>query len=188
MSALRQPRTFTFDEYLRIEREAPYKSDFLDGVIYSMAGGSTNHSFIAVNVATALSVQLRGSGCRVANSDLMIALEDLTFSAYPDASVICGPPKHLDERRDVLLNPCLIVEVISPSTETYDRGEIFERYKRMDSLIDYLLISQDQPLAEIWHREAQVWTSSAASGLESSLPIPSLGIILNLSEVYEGVL
>ena len=188
MSALRQPRTFTFEEYLLIERNAPYKSEYLDEMIFAMSGGSGNHSFIAVNIATALTVLLRRSGCRVANSDLRVADADLSFSAYPDVSVVCGTPDYLDDSGDVLLNPCLVVEVLSPSTESYDRGEKFERYKRIDSLTDYLLVSQEEPLVELWRKEGEGWILTPVTGMESEIPLPLLGIALRLTDLYEGVL
>jgi Uma2 family endonuclease len=187
MSAMRKPRTFTFDEYLLIERDAPYKSEYLDGMIYAMSGGTGNHSFIAVNASTILSNLLRGKGCRVGNSDLMVATVDQSFSAYPDVTVVCGSPIYANAGEDVLVNPLVIVEVLSPSTESYDRGEKFEQYKQIDSLIDYLLISQDSPIIELWHKDGGKWTRSTMSGLESQMDIPSLGIRLPLSGVYEGI-
>jgi Uma2 family endonuclease len=102
--------------------------------------------------------------------------------------VFCGEPNYPDDRQDVLLNPTLIIEVLSPSTENHERGEKFERYKRIESLEYYLLVSQDQPLVEFWHRERERWMQTSMAGLDSTINLSSLGIHLPLSEVYDGVL
>jgi Uma2 family endonuclease len=188
MTALRQPRIFTFDEYLLIERNAEYKSEYLDGLIYAMSGGTGSHSYIAANMLIAIGARIRGSNCRVSTSDLRVVTEDLAFAAYPDVTVICGPPRYWDDRNDVLLNPQAIVEVLSPSTEAYDRGEKFERYQRIPSLKEYLLVSQDKPLVELWSRDGDGWSVSRFEGNTGEFVIDSLGITLPLSEVYAGVL
>lgn len=185
--ALRQPRTFTFEEYLRIERDSTFKSEYLDGGIYAMAGESGPHAIIAANLLFALTLPLRNQGCRAVGSDLLVSTEDRTFSAYPDITVYCGSPRYLDDRSDVLLNPRMIVEVLSPSTQVYDRGEKFERYRQIDSLTEYLLVSQEEPLAELWRRSGEEWVSSRAVGIEAELIFPSLDVTLPLSEVYDGI-
>ena len=187
MSALRQTRTFTFDEYLMIERSAPYKSEYLDGYIFAMSGGTLNHSIIAANFLTDLSQKLRGSGCRAVGSDMRIAAEDLSFSAYPDVTVYCGDPQFYGDRMDVLLNPRLIVEVLSPSTRSYDRGDKFERYRQIASLIDYLLVDPDAPHVELWHRNEEGWASTSATAPDAALFLPSLNVQLQLAALYEGV-
>lgn len=187
MSALPQPRIFSFEEYLLIERHASFKSEYLEGTIYAMAGGSGTHAIIAANILVALRDPLRSRGCMAVGSDLRVAAGDRLFSAYPDVTVFCGRPVYLDDREDVLLNPLLIVEVLSPSTESYDRGEKFERYQRIASLADYLLVSQEEPRVELWHRGEDGCTSEAATGLDARLFLPSLEIDLPLSGVYEGI-
>jgi Uma2 family endonuclease len=154
-----------------------------------MAGGSEPHSLIAANVIRELGSRLRGRGCRVYTGDMRVKVVATGLSTYPDVSVVCGPPELAGNQRRTLLNPLLIVEVLSSSTEAYDRGDKFAHYQRMDSLREYLLISQDRPRVERYLRQAESdeWVLTTAHGLETRIHLPSVGCDLTLADVYEHV-
>ena len=172
----------TADEYLAIERAAVTKSEFFEGEIVPMSGGSEEHSLIAVNLVSELRRATRKLGCRVHNSDMRIWSPSGLYT-YPDASVSCGQPQFEPGRRDILLNPVLIAEVLSPSTEAYDRGVKFSRYLAIDSLQTYMLISQERSLIEVFTRKPNGHWSMATH--ESGMVIlhdPACD--LDISEVY----
>lgn len=174
------------EEYLTIERQAEYKSEYVDGVMYAMSGASFKHNVIVANVIIELGQQLKGRDCRALPSDIKVRLPDARKFFYPDVSVICGEPQFHDERSDVLLNPVLIVEVLSESTAAFDRGEKFQAYQQLGSLQEYLLISQDKIFVEQYVRQArEKWTYVATVGLESSLALPSIECTLSLKAVYD---
>lgn len=184
--SLQQHTYLTPDEYLAMERQAEHKSEYIDGVVYAMSGASYRHNAIVANVIIELGQQLRGHPCRALPSDLKVRMPDSSKFFYPDVSVVCGEPEFHDERTDVLLNPTLIVEVLSESTASFDRGEKFQAYQRLDSLQEYLLISQDKYLVEQYIRQTkESWTYKAAVGLESSLALPSINCALSLKAVYD---
>ncbi len=175
-------------DYLRCERTAEFKSEFFDGEVFAMSGGSPRHSLLKANVIRELGNGLKGHPCTAYDSDLRVKVEATGLYTYPDASVICGPLEFDDDVRDTVLSPTLLVEVLSPSTEAYDRGKKFNHYRRIESLREYLLVSQDEAKIERFQRNADgTWTLTEASGLEASLHLPSLGIDLSLREVYEKV-
>ena len=175
-------------EYLRRERLAEFRSEYFAGEIFAIAGGSFRQSLIKLNVGAEFRSALKGKSCMACDSDLRIKVSASGLYTYPDASVICEPVEFEDEHRDTVLNPVLLVEVLSPSTEAYDRGKKFEHYRRISSMRDYLLISQDAPHIEHFHRnENQTWTLTDINGMEAKVDIASLGICLQLREVYEKV-
>lgn len=176
------------EEYLALERRAEYKSEYVDGVAYAMAGASLRHNSITLNVAADLLFQLRDRPCRVCSNDMKVRLPDSRKFFYPDVVVVCGEIQFHDERTDVILNPSLIIEVLSESTEAFDRGGKFQAYQRLESLREYVLIAQDKPVVEQFIRQSDAtWTYSAIIGLESSLSLPSIECTLNLSTVYDKV-
>jgi Uma2 family endonuclease len=178
----------TPDEYLAAERLSDYRSEYLDGGVYPMTGGSVNHVRITANLTAELVTQLRGRECGVLPIDMKVRLPDSQKFFYPDVSVVCGELQFHDERKDIILNPGLIIEVLSPSTEAFDRGAKFEAYRTMESLKEYVLVSQVKPLIEQFTRNGDgKWTYVAAEGLEGSLALPSIGCTLNLSAVYDKV-
>jgi Uma2 family endonuclease len=178
----------TPDEYLAAERLSDYRSEYLDGGVYPMTGASVTHSQIVLNVATELHMQLRTGPCRLFVTDLKVRMPDSRKFFYPDVVAICGDLQFHDDRRDIILNPDLVIEVLSPSTEAFDRGAKFEAYRTMESLKEYVLVSQVKPLVEQFTRNGDgKWTYVAAEGLESSLALPSIGCTLNLSAVYDKV-
>ena len=180
----------TPEEYLRLERDASEKHEFYRGEIFAMSGGSFNHSLISANVIRELGNGLRTSPCRVFDSNLRIRIPRTTLYTYPDASVVCGPPQFdpLDTHRHTVLNPTLIVEVLSPSTEGWDRGGKLESYIQIESLRDYVLISSITARVEVYLRQTDgTWNYSDATGLEARIALRSLRLELPLSEVYAGV-
>ena len=187
----------TVEEYLALERESEERHEYLDGQIYAMAGESTQHADISVNLVSELRSQLKNTPCRVWTKDSKVlsgpaikhSRSTRGLFSYPDLVVVCEEPRFLDEHQDVLLNPTVIIEVLSPATESFDRGEKFRRYRtQIPSLTDYVLVSQALPLIEHFRRQTNdEWVLSAHSDIESSLQIASINCTLHLSEVYDRV-
>jgi Uma2 family endonuclease len=185
MAALRE-QTWTVEQYLEYERTSEEKHEYFDGQIISMAGASGNHNRIVANTIIGIGPQLRGGPCVIYASDQRVKTARLY--AYPDISVVCGTPEYTDETPQSLLNPTLIIEVLSPSTERFDRGKKFEYYRELESLQEYVLISQDSHHLEHYVRQADnQWLFSDATGLEATLELPSIGCTLALADVYEKV-
>jgi Uma2 family endonuclease len=181
---------FTPEEYLRLERDSAEKHEYYRGEIFAMAGGSPEHSLICANVIGELRNRLRGSACRPYDSNLRVRIPTTTLYTYPDVSVICGPTEFdpLDVRRESVLNPTLLIEVLSTSTEAYDRGAKFESYQQIASLREYLLVSQNFPRAETFLRQPDgTWLYSAAKGGEAVIRLASVQVELPLAEVYTGI-
>jgi len=177
-------------EYLLVEREAEHKSEYLAGEMFAMAGATFAHNQIATNVIGELHHLLRGHRCSPFGSDLRIHTPSTGLYTYSDVSVICGPPEFTpaDDRLETVTNPTLIVEVLSDSTEAYDRGMKFEHYRSLPSLAEYVLISQKSALVEVFLRQPDgTWRLTPVSGLEGSAPLASLGLELRLAEVYDRV-
>jgi Uma2 family endonuclease len=186
-----QPRRrYTVDEYLHMEQDAAEKHEYRDGEIIAMAGGSANHSLIIANVCGELRNRLKGSPCRAYESNLRVRITRKTLYSYPDTTVICGPTKidPDDSTGETVLNPKLIVEVLSPSTEGFDRGEKFGRYILLDTLEEYVLVSQDKPRVEAFYRQGDgTWLFTYFDGREAVATLRSLRVELPLTEVYAGV-
>lgn len=189
MVAQRQHETFvTPEEYLERERAAEFKSEYLDGEVFAMAGGSPTHSALIFNIGGILSPQLRGGPCRGFSSDTKVGADAAGLYSYPDLSVACGEPQFIGGRQDVLANPVLIVEVLSPSTEGYDRGEKFARYQQISSLTDYVLVAQNKARVEHFARQPDGrWLLTTAAGLDAALILDTLGVTLPLAEVYDRI-
>ena len=178
----------TPEEYLAAERLSETRSEYLDGGVSPMTGGSINHIRIVLNVSAELKNQLGDRDCDVLPTEMKVRLQESRKFFYPDISVVCGNPQFHDARTDVILNPDLVVEVLSPSTEAFDRGEKFQAYQTIESLKEYLLVAQDRPFIEQFVRsETGKWEYAAAIGLESSLTLPSIECTLNLTAVYKRV-
>lgn len=187
--ALPQKKFWTPEEYLAFEREADTKHEYLDGQIYDMAGASEEHLIITGNTAASLHGQLRKRDCVVLANDMRVKVNKADLYTYPDLVIICGK-RNFDDLAylDTLLNPTVIIEVLSPSTEKYDRGEKFRRYRTLESLQDYVLISQDKPLIERFSRQVDGgWLLTDAQGLEAEMSLPSVECVLSLADVYEKV-
>lgn len=176
-------------EYLALDREAEERSEYLDGEMFAMAGGSRKHALIAANLMIDLGSQLRSSPCETYGSDMRVWVEASGLYTYPDLSVVCGEPIFgPDGQEDTLRNPTLLVEVLSPSSEAYDRGRKFEHYRAIPSFREYLLVSQESPLVDRFLRqESGIWLFSTARGLGAEVELSSIGARLALSEVYAKV-
>ncbi|MFQ3607852.1 MAG: Uma2 family endonuclease [Chloroherpetonaceae bacterium] len=187
MGAQRKPYA-TVEQYLAIERVALEKSEYYNGEMFLMAGASERHNLIAANIVAELRNHFRKRGCRVYGSDMRIYTETTGLFSYADAVVVCGKPEFYDREQDVLTNPTLIVEVLSPSTERYDREKKFELYKGLESFQDYLLVEQQKPCVEHWQKlETDEWQVSKVVGLESMLEIARYELHIPLSEIYLNV-
>ncbi len=177
----------TPEEYLTRERLAEIESEYYDGEIFAMAGVSREHSLITSNVTAEFSAQLFDRPCEVHTSDMKVRATETTF-AYPDATVVCGEPEFADEETDVLLSPTLIVEVLSRTTEAWDRGGKFERYQQRASLLEYVLIAQDRPRVERYSRQADgQWLLSVVEGLDKVLALPAIGCELQMARINHKV-
>lgn len=181
---------YTRREYYALEDAADYKSDYYKGEIFAMSGGTARHSLISANIAGELRHRLKGTPCRAYESNLRLYVKAADFICYPDVGVYCGALE-LDEEDipgDTALNPKVLFEVLSKSTEGYDRGVKSEGYRRIPTLAAYVLVSQEAAHVEIYERQADGnWLLREVNGLESILSIPALSIDLPLHEVYDGV-
>lgn len=184
MASEPKPR-FTPEEYLARERQSEGKSEYLNGEIFAMTGASRRHNRIALNVAFTLDSQLRGRDCEVFASDMRVRVLDLY--TYPDVVVACDEPRFEDRELDTLLNPILIIEVLSKSTEDYDRGTKFAQYRTLPSLSEYLVLAQDRVHIEHSIRETDRWTLTETDDLARTLELPSIRCTLALSDVYDRV-
>lgn len=187
------PRTlshFSPEEYLAFERGTDARHEYLDGHVYAMAGESIEHSRICVNVAGELRSRLKGSPCEVLSPNMKVVTSPSGLFSYPDVVVICGEPQFYDERRDILTNPTVVFEVLSPSTEAYDRGEKFLRYRtQIETLREYVLVSQHRPLVEHYVRQPDgSWSYSSAGDLSEAIDLPSIDCRLPLSEIYDRII
>jgi Uma2 family endonuclease len=181
-------RNLTPAEYLARERAATYRSEYFDGEMFAMAGGSPRHSLISASVIRELGNGLKRRPCAVYESNLRILISATGLYTYPDASVICGPLEYEDEHRDTVVNPTLLVEVLSDSTEAYDRGKKFGHYRQIAALREYLLVSQEEPKIERFLRNDDgTWTLTEAAGMDAALGLPSRGIEVSLREIYDKV-
>jgi Uma2 family endonuclease len=179
----------TFEEWLEGERASPEgRSEYLGGEVFAMTGASVEHNAIVINIARELSIQMKGRPCQVYASDMKVRIRLADAGKYPDLIALCGEHEFQDGRRDVLLNPSLIVEVLSDSTEAYDRGKKFAIYRQIPSLKEYLLVSQYQIQVELFSRgDDGRWTLSDFSALTDSVTLPSVACTLSLAEVYDKV-
>lgn len=187
------PRTlshFSPEEYLAFERGTDARHEYLDGHVYAMAGESIEHSRICVNVAGELRARLKGRSCEVLSPNMKVVTSPSGLFSYPDVVVICGEPQFYDERRDILTNPTVVFEVLSPSTEAYDRGEKFLRYRtQIETLQEYVLVSQHRPLVEHYVRQPDgSWSYASAGDLSEAIDLPSIDCRLPLSEIYDRII
>ena len=177
-------------DYLRREETSDVKHEYHDGEVLEMSGGTFNHAAVATNLTVALGVQLRWTQCRPLDSNMRVAIEGANRFVYSDATILCEPPKFhsSDPNRTTLINPRVIFEVLSDSTEAYDRGDKFQRYQDIESLDEYLLLAQDRPVVEGFHRQPDGnWSFQTWRGIEATARVRSVGIDLPLSDLYTGV-
>lgn len=196
-----QPNVFlTPEEYLDLEEKAESKSEYMDGEVFAMAGASSDHGTITMNLAATLHSQLKGTPCKAYNSDMRVAASPTSAYVYPDISICCKDARYLRRGGTNLLNPVAIIEVLSPSTENYDRRKKFGKYKAIASLMEYTLVSQDEVLVERYLRQPSAesggelrldgggdWLYSSLSSLDDSLTLTSVPATLKLRDVYDRV-
>jgi len=197
MASRRSEPLYSIEEYLALERASEERHEYIDGYIYAMAGESGEHGDISVNLVREISVQLRGTLCRVRSKDTKVLSGPMPIRprskqglfSYPDLVVICGEPQYHDENADVILNPAVIIEVLSKSTESFDRGEKFHRYQAWNpTLTDYLLVSQDAPIIEHFSRQPDGgWSYRIYQGLDRCFTIESIRCELRLTDVYDRI-
>lgn len=195
---VKQKKLYTVDEYLEMERASLERHEYIDGEIFLMAGESDEHGDISVNLISEFRFQLKGKDCRVRAKDAKIKSGGFSpksgqstkgMFSYPDLVIICGEVKYHDKKKDVIVNPKVIIEVLSESTEIYDRNDKFTRYKMFnETLTDYILVSQDKPQVEHFIRQDDnSWKVYTYIGLDEVCPIPSIECELKLSEIYDRV-
>ncbi len=188
MAVARTIHRLTEAEYLETERQADGKSEFLDGEMFAMSGGTRWHSLIAANLTGEFRQQLKGRPGTAYTSDLRVKVQAGGLYTYPDLSIVCGDQQFEDEASDTLLNPTVILEILSDSTEVYDCGKKFELYRLLPSLREYLLVSQREPRIEQYILQTGgEWLLRDAAGINAKLSLPSLGITVALAEVFAGV-
>ena len=197
MSA-RPKRRLTEAEYLAIERAAEFKSEFFNGEMFpmqgpggpqGMAGATFAHNAVKENLASALSSALRGGPCRTLSSDMKVKVKATGLFTYPDILIVCGQPEFPDaESTDILLNPAVIVEVLSPSTEKYDRGAKFHQYQQLLTLTEYVLVAQDEALCERFVRQPDgSWLLTTFTGLSTTIDFVTVAARIPLAEIYSGI-
>ena len=187
MSSIAAWTYLTPEEYIAAERRATLKSEYLSGEIIARSGASDTHNLITMNTSNALYNQLADRGCRIYASDMRVGISAGVSYFYPDIAVTCDKPRFEDDVFDTLINPQVIIEVLSDSTAGYDRGEKFIRYRQLESLQEYILISQDQVLVEHYLRQGERWVFSEFSALEDVLPLTSIEAELSLNQIYRFV-
>lgn len=185
----RQPKTIlTPEEYLDAERKAEYKSEYFDGEAFAMTGASRRHNLISTNLVISLGQQLRDKPCEVYSSDMRVKAPAVRSYTYPDVVVVCGEPSFEDEQVDTLLNPTLIVEILSPSTASYDRIKKFGYYRTIESLSEYLLIAQDDYKVEQYVKQTDGrWLLTDIQSPEATIQLSSIECVLALKDVYNKV-
>ena len=176
----------TVEEYHQLEEEMQQRYEYHDGEVFAMAGGDPVHNAIGVNVTTLLNQLLREKNCNVFNSDQKVWIQSIRRSLYPDALVTCGPVERSAEDKKSIMNPILLVEVLSDSTEAKDRGKKFEQYSQLPTLQEYVLISQYEPSVQVFYRASNthLWQISWITGLDQILTLQSLEIEMSLEEIY----
>jgi len=187
MSAAPEQR-LTLDEYIAIEESSETKHEFLDGNVHEMTDFSPAHCLITANLIGSLHPQLRGKSCRMFPSTQRLKVEATGLYTYPDASVVCGPMQLAEKPNYTMTNPTVLIEVLSPSTEGYDRGMKFEHYRKIDSLRAYLLIAQDSIQVELYTRQEQnSWLLEEFTEKETMVPLDAIGCTMAIKDIYRDV-
>jgi Uma2 family endonuclease len=177
------------EEYLALEEKSDRKSEYYNGKIYLMSGATYNHNLICSNALFQLRLSLQGSGCSVVPSDMRVLIQEDEFYTYPDVSVICGEPEFLQGRSDTVTNPIMLVEVLSPSTFNYDRGQKFVFYRAIESLQIYLIIDQLEFSVECYQKlDDHTWQLTTYNQPDQEIELVGLGVSLKVSALYEGVI
>jgi Uma2 family endonuclease len=181
-------RSLTEEEYLALERASPIKHEYYAGRVYAMTGAKEPHNLIAGNLVAALHPQLRRKPCRIYSSDMRVKILRSGLNTYPDVVIVCGQPQFTDTVHDTITNPVVLIEILSASTERYDRGMKFEHYRTIDTLRNYILVAQDHYHIEHFARqEGGLWVFQEATDVSAELYIPSIECTMKLEDVYEKV-
>ncbi len=187
MSSVATKKRFTSQEYLALERKSETRNEYYNGEIFAMAGASREHNLIAGNVNAEIRDQIMERPCESYQSDMRVSIEATGLYTYPDVTVVCGEPRFEDSEVDTLLNPTVIVEVLSPTTEAYDRGVKFRHYRRIVSLREFVLISQERMQVERFTRQGNDWVLSDMTDPDQVLKLESIGCQIPLSRIYAKV-
>ncbi|MCK9209412.1 MAG: Uma2 family endonuclease [Ignavibacteriaceae bacterium] len=185
------PKKKTFitpEEYLEIERKAGFKSEYFNGEMFALAGAGKTHNKISSNLIINIGAHLKNKSCLIYGSDMKVKIKSSGLYTYPDISVVCGDEKFEDDESDILLNPKLVIEILSESTESYDRGKKFEHYRTLESLQEYVLVSQEKPKVEQFLKQPDdKWLYSEVNGIDSIVPLSSIECEIDLKEIYHKV-
>ena len=173
------------EEYLKQERKAPFKSEYYKGEVFAMAGAKRKHNAIVTALVAGLYPILKDNPCEVYPSDMRVGNKLDRFYTYPDVSIVCGKPEFIDEKEDVLLNPSVVIEVLSESTEKYDRGGKFALYRNIPSIQEYILVSTEERKIESFVRKGEDWTYKESHG--ETFSFQSMDVLLNINSIYEKV-
>ena len=188
---VQRKQKLTVEEYVELEQSTDTKYEYHNGEVFALAGGSINHSVLCTNISGELRsiIKSKKKDCFAFNSEMKLNIEAYKNYLYPDAMVVCGEFKHPENFKDAITNPIIIVEVLSKSTAAYDRGEKFHKYRSIKSFQEYLLISQDKPLVEVYYRKpnTDTWQFNSYKGLEASFQLQSLQIEIEIKELYNKV-
>ncbi|MBF0204313.1 MAG: Uma2 family endonuclease [Desulfamplus sp.] len=182
-----QTPKYSPEQYLSIERQAEIKSEYINGLVFAMAGASRQHNQITFNIAVELGIQLKGRACVAYANDMRVKVAQTDLYSYPDIVATCSEPLFEDDSVDTLLNPSVIIEVISDSTEAYDRGGKFAHYRRLESLEEYILVAQDHICVEHYARQGEKWILTEITESEKKIPLNSINCNLSLTEIYHKV-
>ena len=177
----------TPEQYLKQERETETRSEYLNGRVLARALSNANHNMIAVNIGAELHCQFKNRPNQVYTSQMRVHIKGVGKYAYPDVSVVCGEAQFEDEEVDTLLNPTILFEILSPTTEAYDRGGKFAHYRRIPTLQEYVMVAQNQPLVEHYARHGEQWTLTEYRSFEATLELPSIQCRIPLTEIYDKV-
>jgi Uma2 family endonuclease len=185
MVASRSRHHYTLEDYLGVEEMSSVRHEYLDGEIFAMAGGTPEHAALSAAVLVLLGTKLRGSKCRPYSADLRVRVQTTGLATYPDAAVICGKPERDPSSPTHVVNPTALVEILSPSTEEYDRGEKREHYQHIESLTEYVLVAQDCRRVEVFSRTSAAWTHRVYERA-GVVELPTLRVTFSVEELYEA--
>lgn len=186
MLAQRKIEQVSPEEYLEQERQAHFKSEFVDGIIYAMAGASEKHILIVSNLTIDIGAKLKKRPCKIYANEMKVRVKKTNF-VYPDIVILCGQRKFADDQTDVLLNPTVIFEVLSKSTLNYDRGKKFELYRQLESLQEYILVDQERYYVEHYQKQGHQWILTEIKDYREKLILSSIDCQISLEDIYDGI-
>jgi Uma2 family endonuclease len=186
MFAVRSRHRYTLEDYLDVEEMSSVRHEYLEGEIFAMAGGTPEHAALSAAMLVLLGARLRGKPCRPYSSDLRVRVQATGLATYPDAAVICGPPERDPTSPTHVVNPAVLVEVSSPSTEEYDRGEKREHYQQIESLKEYVLVAQDRRCVEVFRREETGGWTHRIHQTGDEVQLTALGVTFSIDELYDA--